>query len=82
MKKQNMLRHMDISEDLVDKLMNRIITNGTFRKDWHSDMFKEVSRFLFMYSFGNLSNQSTLVKHLNFFVSLTDYDVPTPKLVA
>ncbi len=42
---------MDVADDLVEKLMHRIISTGSFRKDWHGDMFKEVSRFLFMYSF-------------------------------
>ena len=52
-----MLRHMDISEDLADKLMYRIIASGSYRKDWHGQMFKEATNFLFMYSYENFSNQ-------------------------
>jgi hypothetical protein len=82
MKKQNMLRHMDIADDLVDLLMKRVVNSGLFIKEKHGEMFKEVAKLLFMYSFGSLSNQRTLLHHLNFLVSLTDLDVPTPKLIA
>lgn len=77
-----MLKHMDIADDLIDKLMKTVVQSGSFRKDWHSEMFREVSRFLFMYSFANPSNQWTMVSHLTFLVSLTDLDVPTPKLIS
>lgn len=77
-----MLRHMDIANDLIDGLLKRVIESELYRKELHGEMFKEVCKFLFMYSFGSLSNQKTLLHHLNFLVSLTDLDVPTPKLVA
>ena len=77
-----MLRHMDIANDLVHELMMTIMSSGMFRKELHGDMFKEIMRFLFMYCIGNLSNQRTLIHHLNFFVNLTDLEVPTPKLIA
>jgi hypothetical protein len=67
-KKQNMLRHMNISNDLLDNLVKRIIDTDMFRKDYHSNLFKEVSRFLCMYTYGNISNQSSLVPNLNFLI--------------
>lgn len=77
-----MLRHMDIANDLVEVLMKRVVSIGGFNKDQHSDLFKEVSKFLFMYCVGNQANQRTLIGHLNFLVQLTDFEVPTPKLIA
>lgn len=73
---------MDIAEDLVKLLLKRVVASGLFQKDKHGEMFKEVCKFLFMYSFGSLCNQRTLIHQLNFLVSLTDLDVPTPKLIA
>lgn len=47
---------MDIAEDLVKLLLKRVVSSGLFQKDRHGEMFKEVARFLFMYSFGSLCN--------------------------
>lgn len=55
-KKQNMLRHIDISNDLVEELLAKIVNNGTFSEELHPEMFKEVSRFLFMYCYDNPAN--------------------------
>jgi len=56
MKKQNIFRHLDLARDLVENLMMRIVDGGMFRKDQHGLLFKEVTRFLFIYSCGNLSS--------------------------
>ena len=77
-----MLRHMGITNDLILELMEKIIDTGFFKEEYHVELFKEVSRFLFMYCFGNLENERTLIPFLNFFVQLTDVDVPTPKLIS
>jgi hypothetical protein len=63
-----MLRHIGISKDLVEDLMEKIIDTGSFKKEIHVDLYKEVSRFMFMYCYGNLSNQSILLPKLDFFV--------------
>ena len=81
-KKQNMLRHMDISDNLIELLLLRILESGAYTKEIHFYMFTEVSRFLFMYCLGNESNQRSLSHHMTFLVSLMDLDVPTPKLVS
>ena len=47
---------MDISNDLVEKLMFDITNTGSFREDQHSELFKEVSKFLFLYCVWSQSN--------------------------
>jgi len=37
-------------------LLAKIVNNGTFSEELHPEMFKEVSRFLFMYCYDNLAN--------------------------
>lgn len=59
---------MDIANDLVESLMKRVVEVGGFSSDQHSDLFKEVSKFLFMYCKDNQANQRTLLGHLNFLV--------------
>jgi hypothetical protein len=77
-----MLRHMGITYDLIQDLMEKIIDTAFFKEEYHVELFKEVSRFLFMYCYGNVENERTLVPFLTFFVQLTDVDVPTPKLIS
>jgi hypothetical protein len=77
-----MLRHMGITNDLIQDLMEKIIDTAFFKEEYHVELFKEVSRFLFMYCYGNLENERTLIPFLTFFVQLTDVDVPTPKLIS
>ncbi len=62
--------------------MEKVIDYGFFKKEVHVDLYKEASRFLFMYCYENTNNQRTLVPNLNFFVQLTDVEVPTPKLIS
>lgn len=77
-----MLRHMGITYDLIQDLMEKIIDTAFFKEEYHVELFKEVSRFLFMYCYGNVENERTLVPFLTLFVQLTDVDVPTPKLIS
>lgn len=35
-----------------------------------------------MYSYQNSNNQRNLMHQLNYLVTLTDKDIPTPKLIA
>ena len=77
-----MLRHMGITYDLIQDLMEKIIDTAFFKEEYHVELFKEVSRFLFMYCYGNVENERTLIPFLTFFVQLTDVDVPTPKLIS
>lgn len=51
-----MLRHMDISNDLIEKLMWNITSTDSFKEEMHGDMFKEISKFLFIYCIWSLSN--------------------------
>jgi hypothetical protein len=55
-KKQNMFRHLNIYKDLVEELMKKIVDTNFYKKEQHVDLFEEVSRFLFVYCYGNLSN--------------------------
>lgn len=73
---------MGITYDLIQDLMEKIIDTAFFKEEYHVELFKEVSRFLFMYCYGNVENERTLVPFLTFFVQLTDVDVPTPKLIS
>ncbi len=73
---------MGITNDLIQDLMEKIIDTAFFKEEYHVELFKEVSRFLFMYCYGNLENERTLIPFLTFFVQLTDVDVPTPKLIS
>jgi hypothetical protein len=73
---------MGITYDLIQDLMEKIIDTAFFKEEYHVELFKEVSRFLFMYCYGNVENERTLIPFLTFFVQLTDVDVPTPKLIS
>jgi len=48
-KKQNMLRHLDIAAELV----NRFMKNIYYREQEHYYLFTEVINFLFMFTFEN-----------------------------
>jgi hypothetical protein len=77
-KKQNMLRHLDIANDLINKLMKNLY----YRELEHFSVFKEISNFLFMYSYKNPNNQRSLLPHLNYLITLSDKDVNTAKLIS
>jgi hypothetical protein len=77
-KKQNMLRHLDLSSDLIDKFMKNIY----YRHVDHYQLFREISNFLFMFTYNNPNNQRALLPYLNYLVILTDKDIPTPKLIS
>lgn len=81
-KKQNMLRHMNVSNDLINLLLHRILESGFYSKELHYDMFKEVARFLFIYAFSNESVQRTMLQHLTFLISLMELDVPSHKVIS
>ncbi|CDW72551.1 inositol-triphosphate receptor [Stylonychia lemnae] len=77
-KKQNMLRHLDVSDELV----NRMMKNIWYKHQDHYELFNEISHFLFMFTFDNPNNQRSLWPHLNYLVSLIDRDIPITKLIA
>lgn len=51
-KKQNMLRHIDIMNDLINKLMKNVY----FRENDHYVLFSEITKFLFAFSYQNSNN--------------------------
>lgn len=77
-KKQNMMRHLDIGNDLITNLMKKLY----YKKEYHYTMYKEITNFLFMYCYKNPNNQRTMLKHLNYLVTLTDKNIQTPKLIS
>ena len=49
-KKRNMLRHIDISNALVEELLVKIVIQITFKEKIQPEIFKELFRILFMYN--------------------------------
>jgi hypothetical protein len=70
-KKQNMMRHLDFGNNLINNLMKKLF----YKKPIHEEMYKEITNFLFMYCYKNLNNQRSLLPHLNYLVTLTDRDI-------
>ena len=81
-KKQNMLRHMNVSNDLINQLLHRILESGFYSKELHYDMFNEVARYLFICAFSNESVQRTMLQHLTFLISLMELDVASHKVIS
>ena len=76
--KQNIVRHLNIANELINRLMKRLY----YKPEYHFGLFKELINFLFMFVYQNPNNQRAMLPHLLYLVSLTDKDIPTPKLIA
>jgi len=77
-KLQNMLRHINIIDDLVNSLLRRLI----FKEFYYKDLFQQVIHFLFNLAYQNPNCQKHLLPDLNFFLDMMNIGIETGPLIA
>ena len=68
---------MNVQEDLI-----KLMKNLYFRHKDHQDLFKGIVKFLYRFSYRNKINQTSLLPHLNYLLSLNHSEINTPKLIS
>jgi hypothetical protein len=77
-KLQNMIRHINLINDVVNVLLKRLI----FKEIFYKDLFQTVIDFLFALCYSNVSCQKFLLPELNFFLDLINHGIETGMLIS
>ncbi|CDW75428.1 cation channel family protein [Stylonychia lemnae] len=80
-KRQTFLRHLDVQNDLIVKLMKKVQTKENIPESLQL-LFQDISAFIFEFANHNYKNQRSLLPHMKFLLSQIPFDIPNKLILA